>query len=141
MDDIEGMEKLVEESVDELSNEAVNEEENEDVDVLVSVKEYNLVVGVLEDSVVAWMEFELYVEESILLFVSILVIIAIVEAFGDIERLITLKCEIVDIVFNEGVGEGDDKFSTEILVFVEAAKLVVDVSGAELAVAVVCVTL
>lgn len=132
MDVFEGMEELVEESVDELSNEAVNEEENEDVDVLVLVKEDNLVV--------VWMEFELYVEESILLFVSILVIIAIVEAFGDIEGLITLKCEIVDIVINEGVGEGDDEFSTEILVFVEGAKLVVDMSGAELAVVVVCVT-
>lgn len=86
------------------------------------------------------MEFELYVEESILLFVSILVIIAIVEAFGDIEESITLKGGIVDIVINEGGGEGDDKFSTEILVFVEGAKLVLDESGAELAVAVVCVT-
>lgn len=43
----------------------------------------------------------------------------------------------IDTFIDEEMGEGDE---TEILVFIEGAKLVVDVSGADLAVAVICIT-
>lgn len=89
---VDGVEGMVEVSVDGLINEAVSEEENRDADVLVLVKGDNPVVGVLEFSVVVFIECELYLEESLPLFVSILEIIATVEAFGGIEGLITLKC-------------------------------------------------
>ena len=121
MDDAEGLDELVEKSVEELINEMVNEEKTEAADVLIFWGEDNLVVGVLEASVVVPMEFEMYIEEIMLLFVPVLEIMAPVEMSGDTEGLITLKEEVVDTLTNGGGGVGDDKVKPEILVVVERA--------------------